>query len=57
MNLPVAEKKRIYNYRFQFNAVEETNLLEEHMANMPVINGQVRNKYKPYEVKTMRLQK
>ncbi|MBP1913390.1 alpha-mannosidase [Lederbergia galactosidilyticus] len=39
------------------NAVEETNLLEEHMANMPVINGQVRNKYKPYEVKTMRLQK
>ncbi|MCJ7840610.1 alpha-mannosidase [Lederbergia sp. NSJ-179] len=37
------------------DSAEETNLLEEPVANLTIVNGQLRTEYKPYEVKTMRL--
>ncbi|GIN69698.1 alpha-mannosidase [Bacillus sp. J14TS2] len=37
------------------DTVEETNLLEEPVANLNITNGQVETDYKPYEVKTMRI--
>lgn len=36
--------------------VEETNLLEEHVENIVVVNNKVVTHYKPYEVKTIRIQ-